>query len=288
MLLKGFDKFREKTPMLNGIRILIVPIYLCIVIWIASYVLNVIILYPESFSVKLAGFVILYFPIIGFLVIEIICFLLLSQMWLWRDKLKNKWGSLSYQRILPIGLSGITIIIFLAFYNFNHLPNYSNPISQTDFSYFLSQPFYSFFKSPWKNYFYASQLLIGFIMLLLGLSLSFRSIQTFGIDYTTAVYLYFPEESSVQENQIYSVLRHPMYSGLLFISLGGFIFNLTVYSLINFVLYSFGFYIHIHFIEEKELISRFGESYIRYRKEVPPFFINPTKFFRLLTFIIRG
>ena len=32
MIIKGFDKFREKIPSLNGIKIIIIPIYLTLVI----------------------------------------------------------------------------------------------------------------------------------------------------------------------------------------------------------------------------------------------------------------
>jgi len=32
-------------------------------------------------------------------------------------------------------------------------------------------------------------------------------------------------------------------------------------------------YIHIHFVEEKELMDRFGDSYREYRNENPAFFI---------------
>ncbi|MHA1340109.1 MAG: hypothetical protein ACTSRZ_10765 [Promethearchaeota archaeon] len=43
-----------------------------------------------------------------------------------------------------------------------------------------------------------------------------RAISVFGIDYMAVVYLYFPEESEVIENETYSVLRHPTYAGLIF------------------------------------------------------------------------
>jgi len=34
-------------------------------------------------------------------------------------------------------------------------------------------------------------------------------------------------------------------------------------------------YVHIHFVEEKELIDRFGDSYREYRNKTPAFFVPP-------------
>ena len=288
MFLKGFDKFREKTTMLRGIRIFTIPFYLFFIILFASFVLDQFNSYPTEISKFLPDFLLILFPIFGYALIELFGFFLLSQMWIWRDRLKKKWGSQSYQRILPVGLVGITIVIFLAFYNFNQFPNYSNSQWQANKYFIIIKPLYLFFDSPLKEIILAVQTFAGLFFLILGLALSFRSIYTFGIDYTTVIYLYFPEESSIQENQIYSVLRHPMYTGLIFISFGGFLNNLTFYGFILFIIYTLGFYFHIHYIEEKELISRFGESYKTYRKNVPFFLINPVKLTLLLKFIVKG
>ena len=114
----------------------------------------------------------------------------------------------------------------------------------------------------------------------------FRALETFGIDYMTVVYLYFPEESELQDHKIYSVLRHPTYSGVLLISLGGMIAQLTLYSISFFLILYMGMYIHIHFVEEKELIKRFGDSYKEYRKKTPAFFVHPKKGGIFLKFLL--
>jgi len=48
----------------------------------------------------------------------------------------------------------------------------------------------------------------------------------------TVTYLYFPEESKIQNHEIYSVLRHPMYAGALLLGLGGMFSTLTLYSVV--------------------------------------------------------
>jgi protein-S-isoprenylcysteine O-methyltransferase Ste14 len=47
------------------------------------------------------------------------------------------------------------------------------------------------------------------------------------------------------------------------------------------------FFIHIHFFEEKELIQRFGYSYLDYRRKVPAFFVDPRKGGTFLRFLLR-
>lgn len=289
MFLKGFDKFKEKTPGLRGFRILILPIYICLIIIIVSYILNVFYSFPGQNIGKYSNNFLILIPFFGVALIEIIAFLLLSQMWIWRDRLKIKYGSLAYQRIIFVGLAGITTVIYLSFNTFTQFQNYSLLFWKNGTNSIFVTPVYSVFNdSNLGNIFHIGQTFLGYLFLIMGILMSFRSIYTFGIDYTTVVYLYFPEEGEIKENEIYSVVRHPMYGGLIFVAFGGFLFNLTLFSLIFFAIYFLGFYIHIHFIEESELITRFGESYKAYRKSVPPFFINPFKFPILLKFIIRG
>jgi protein-S-isoprenylcysteine O-methyltransferase Ste14 len=57
------------------------------------------------------------------------------------------------------------------------------------------------------------------------------------------------------------------------------------FSFAAFALYLAGFYIHVHFVEERELIQRFGDSYSSYRRETPAFFVSPGKLGTLLRFL---
>ena len=113
-----------------------------------------------------------------------------------------------------------------------------------------------------------------------------RALQFFGLDYMVVLYLYFPEESKIQQNELYSVLRHPTYAGAILICLGGAFFTFTLSSLAVFAIFLAGFYIHITLIEERELMQRFGESYRNYRKKVPAFFVNPKDLGKLFHFLV--
>lgn len=288
MLLKGFNKFREKLPVLGGLKILIIPIYILYIVLALFYVLDQFYSYPENLIGMNTSNLGLFIPIIGVILAEIVGFYLLSRMWIWRDRLKRDYGSSAYQRIFFVSLPGIVIIICLAFNIFISFQNYAPDFWRVNKNFILITPLSILFEGQIKEFLSTLQMILGLIFLLFGLGMSLRSIITFGIDYTTAIYIYFPEESTVQENQIYSVLRHPMYGGLILIAFGGFAYYLTLYSFIFFLSYIIGFYIHIHFVEEPELISRFGKSYEEYRKNVPPFILNPKRFSALMKFIIRG
>ena len=130
-------------------------------------------------------------------------------------------------------------------------------------------------------------LILPILFLALGLLIFGRALQIFGFDYLTVVYLYFPEESEIQENEIYSVIRHPAYVGALIIGLGGTIFVFTIFSFISFSFFLLCFYIHTHFVEERELTQRFGSSYVDYCKQVPAFFVRPTKLKILFHFLFK-
>ena len=156
-------------------------------------------------------------------------------MWIWKDKVKKRYGSSAYQRIFFISSPGIVIIISLAFNIFIPFQSYASSFWTVNKNFILTTPLNNFFNEPIKVLIVQLQVFFGLLLLLFGLSMSLRSIITFGIDYTTAIYIYFPEESTVQENQIYSVLRHPMYGGLVLIAFGGFIYYLTLYSFIFFM-----------------------------------------------------
>ena len=234
---------------------------------------------------KHLGFFGIWFPIIGVGSFEIIGLILVYQMWFWRKRLKIKYGQLAYQKVFLAGFAGILILIVLSFHSF--IPFYSiNPS-------FWSTGVYSLFTTAFTSYFPLIsfildiiRLLFGVIISILALLMMFRSLVTFGFDYMTVIYLYFPEESSLQESRIYSVIRHPMYSGLILLSAGGFILHFNLYSAFFFIIYYLGFLIHIFLVEERELIERFGAPFIEYRKKVPAVFPYPTKWGNYLRFLL--
>ena len=99
------------------------------------------------------------------------------------------------------------------------------------------------------------------------------------------VYVYYPEESKIVNHQIYSVLRHPTYHGLVLILVGSFFLRFSVYSIIYFFMFLIGIKIHLRFVEEKELIQRFGKDYQEYRKNVPALFFRPKDLKKYLRFL---
>lgn len=150
----------------------------------------------------------------------------------------------------------------------------------------LATPLETFFGIASSIVFYIKDAL-AVILFIIGLLTCTQAIQTFGFDYMFVVYLYFPEESQIQENEIYSALRHPVYAGGLLIALGGAFFTFTFLSFATYVILLTGFYLHVHLVEEKELIQRFGDSYREYRRKVPAFFVSPKNIGTFLRFLFK-
>jgi protein-S-isoprenylcysteine O-methyltransferase Ste14 len=282
MQLKGFEAFRAKVPALAGAKIavlhaiVLIMLALSISLTVAAYSMPAV----RGVSPYLAGLS----PLIAYLFIGSIGFLLAYQMWRCRAKMKAKYGPLAYQRMLPIGLAGIVWVLSLGF-------DLYVPLFLT-LSSWAASPLWVLVL-PLDAYMgaagavvYAFRVVVGLVLLILGVSMSLRSVATFGLDYIAVVYLYFPEESEIQDREIYSALRHPLYGGWLTLGLGGAILTFSPYSLICFLLFLLGFNLFIYWVEERELLSRFGESYEAYRRSVPAFFVKWNKIGILLGFIL--
>ncbi len=225
------------------------------------------------------------FPLIGEVIICTVGLILVYQMWFRKNRLKAKYGPLSYQHIFLVGFAGVSCLLSLSINLFVHYWSFSS-------LFWINSPL-KFLTIPLEEYFYTLGVMIFWVKIalsvffsILGIAMMLRALQTFGFDYMTVLYLYFPEESKIQNHKIYSTLRHPTYAGALLIGLGGMFSTLTLYSVIFFVVYLLAFYIHIHFVEEKELIVRFGPSYQEYMNKVPAFFVNLNKLGVLLGFLL--
>lgn len=287
MGIKGIEKFRNKLPALSGKKIAILPIYAICVITAAFVVLITFDSLPQTLISSGADQVLFsFFPLFGVMIVEGAGFFLVWQMWRWRDKLKAKYGPTSYQRVFPIGLAGVILVLTVAINQY--LPFYSFAINFWASSplQVLATPLETFFGIASQSIIYIKEI-ISAVLFVFGLLMCTRAIQTFGFDYMVVLYLYFPEESQIQENEIYSALRHPTYAGALLICLGGAFLTFTILSFVVYLIFLAGFYLHIHFVEEKELIQRFGDSYRDYRKEVPAFFINPKSINTFLHFLFK-
>jgi protein-S-isoprenylcysteine O-methyltransferase Ste14 len=68
----------------------------------------------------------------------------------------------------------------------------------------------------------------------------------------------------------YAAVRHPQYLGIFIALLGQLIHWPTIPTLVLFP-FIVAAYVHLAKREERELVSRFGENYLRYRAQVPMF-----------------
>lgn len=287
MPIKGFDRFRQKLPALSGKKIVILPIFVLCVIAAAFMVCITFDTLPATLaSSGVSAILLSFFPLFGVLLVAGAGFFLAWQMWLWRDYLRSRYGPTSYQRAFPFGLGGVVLILtvavnqYLPYYTFAPAFWAASPLQ------FVATPLETYLGVAAPAIFYIKDAL-GAILSVMGLLMIARAILVFGLDYMTVVYLYFPEESKIQRSEIYSVLRHPTYAGLLTIGLGGTLINFTLLSFVAFLVFLAGFYLHIHFVEEKELIRRFGDSYRDYRRRVPAFFVGPRRIGTLLGFLLK-
>ncbi|NMC05816.1 MAG: isoprenylcysteine carboxylmethyltransferase family protein [Candidatus Lokiarchaeota archaeon] len=279
MKLKGIDKFMEKTdPVFAGKRIALIPVYFLSLFITGLLVMTSFNNLPNVLSTSgIDGMVLAFLPLIGEGIVGAIGFVMVYQIWFLREKMKAKYGKWAYRRIFLVGFGGIILVLSMTVISFFpisgtfwSIPPFNVLVTSIDSYLGIAAPFIAWPRA-----------VLGIVVSIIGLIMIPRSIITFGFDYTTVVYLYFPEESTFQDHAIYSALRHPMYSGGLTIALGGMIFSFTPYAILLYVTFLIGFSMHVRFVEEPELMSRFGDSYKEYRKKVPAFFVNPA---RLKTF----
>jgi len=280
MKLKGLEKFREKIPAFSGKRVIFLPIYIITLFILLNFLIHSLYQMPSTISTSWSSFL----PLLGIIIIDGLGVILVYQMWLWRDKLKAKYHQTSYQHIFLVGFAGIGCIIFLAFNSFFPLGEIDPQLWSTSPYYIWVSSLTSFIPGDWV-FLDMIRTILGICLLVIGVGTMIRSILTFGFDYMTVVYLYFPEESQIQNHAIYSVLRHPTYASLIYICIGGFFYNFSLFNLFYLIVYVIEWSIHILGIEEKELIQRFGDSYQDYRRTVPAIFVKPKKwgiYFRFL------
>ena len=131
-------------------------------------------------------------------------------------------------------------------------------------------------------------IVLGIWLLIVGAMLWIRGIFTFGMDNLALLYVYYPEEGKIVNSNIYSVLRHPVYAGVLRVIIGLALLNGNGNS-IAFILFApLGLFGWIRLVEEKELIERFGPSYLDYRKRVPAFWPRLRDFGKFFGFLLTG
>lgn len=128
---------------------------------------------------------------------------------------------------------------------------------------------------------------LGWVCIVIGVSLAIRAVSIFGADNIAMLYVYFPEQGQIIKSGIYSIIRHPVYGAVLRICIGLACLNQGIYPL-TFVfilpLFVFGW---LRLVEEKELIERIPE-YADYRNRIPAFFPYPNRIPAFFKFLLTG
>lgn len=123
---------------------------------------------------------------------------------------------------------------------------------------------------------FSLQQIISWVLLIISIYLVFRSIYSLKNiggskerEKESANYK-FENTVNLVKDGVYKYIRHPMYSSLLFLCLGAFLKNISVYS-IFLTVFAILFLILTAKTEEKENINFFGLSYSEYMKETKMF-----------------
>jgi len=78
------------------------------------------------------------------------------------------------------------------------------------------------------------------------------------------------------DSGVYSLVRHPMYLGILMCCLGFFFVTPSLLSLVVWIVF-FVMYDKMATYEEKDLVRILGEEYITYQRKVPKWFPRPKR-----------
>jgi protein-S-isoprenylcysteine O-methyltransferase Ste14 len=131
-------------------------------------------------------------------------------------------------------------------------------------------------------------IVLGIWLLIVGVTLWIRGTFAFGMDNLALLYVYYPEEGKIVDSNIYSILRHPVYAGALRVIIALALLNGNGNSLAFILFAPLGLFGWIRLVEEKELIERFGPSYLDYRKRVPAFWPKLRDYGKFFGFLLRG
>jgi protein-S-isoprenylcysteine O-methyltransferase Ste14 len=107
--------------------------------------------------------------------------------------------------------------------------------------------------------------LIGFGLVCLGIAFSIWARLVLGGNWSGVVTI--KEDHTLVRQGPYRIVRHPIYTGLLFAMFGFALQYGLLRSMMGVVLVGFGFWLKL-LTEESFMVQRFGEDYLRYRAEV--------------------
>lgn len=108
--------------------------------------------------------------------------------------------------------------------------------------------------------------LIGFILMILGMGFNFIVRANLGKNWVPLSKT--TEGQELVTEGIYSKVRHPFYLSILILFLGIAVISWNLYGILFFILTLMALIVRIK-KEERELIAKFGEEYVKYKKETP-------------------
>lgn len=199
------------------------------------------------------------------IVVMALGYLILSRFFTQKKKLIEKHGENAYRHAFgKYALPGLAIIFAsLAHIAYMNGPKFTQPLIAAIFN--------------WA----------GWIFIIIGAILAARSVYTFGLDNVTMVYVYHPEQGQIVRTSIYSIIRHPVYGGVLRLAIGMALLNGGIYPITFILILPLLVFGWLRLVEEKELIERVPE-YAEYRKRVPAFFPYPDQLSVFFRFLITG
>lgn len=255
MRIKGLDQLRQHVPDLNtplgALRFLLLPVILFVLI---------------IFFFNTISFPWPFWQVVAEILLGSLGFGLLYLFFRSRQAYKTRFGPLAYrQAARRFGLPGVMIIAALVT-RIRYLPGPALP----RFGWAIVLP------------------ALGWVLIVVGVLLGLRTVQIFGFDNLTMLYVYFPEESQIVNHHIYTILRHPAYAALQIIAFGLALLNGSWAALTCALLFSLGLWAWVRLVEEKELIQRFGAAYAEYRKRVPEFYPRLRDLSGFFGFLIFG
>lgn len=274
-MIEGWEQWRRKLPGYRGRRIVALPLLAVgSMLAGATYLLAV-----ESLPLlyRRSGLVVALepvLPVVGTISVLLAGFVSVSRVWTRRDRYLAESPQTAYQRALPFGLVGVGLIFASIVNGFTPVYGLSQGALQHPLSTALSLPLTELLPVTDRD----GWLLRGALGLGafgLGTLTAVRSVRTFGMDNAALVYLYYPEESEMEDHAIYSVVRHPIYTGWLLWMAGGSLFRLSLYGVVDFALFYLALVAWLRRFEEPELVERFGGGYREYRRSVPAFVPRP-------------
>jgi protein-S-isoprenylcysteine O-methyltransferase Ste14 len=129
---------------------------------------------------------------------------------------------------------------------------------------------------------------LGWVLIVLGVLLWLRAVQTLGLDTLTMSYVYFPGDGELAQRAIYGMIRHPVYAAAQWLGYGLALLNGTWFALVLALIFSLAVWGWITLVEERELARRFGVAYADYRKATPAFLPRPSRMAEFLRFLLTG